>query len=130
MIKRARSEELGRLLVWNFLTEFQKHLSAVQYFQIYFDNLTMRAGSVAYKHYLLDKRTQNATQNLQLAFAIAPNRIGRRVCECSTHANQEMSSSKADVLHPCEVAHTAQNSDQAAARCDPYHRRKRKCWCL
>ena len=52
----------------------------------------MRAGSVAYKHYLLDKRTQNATQNLQLAFAIAPNRRGRRVCECSTHANQEMSS--------------------------------------
>ena len=58
----------------------------------------MRAGSVAYKHYLLDKRTQNATQNLQLAFAIAPNRRGRRVCECSTHANQEISSTEDDEL--------------------------------
>ena len=36
--------------VWNFLTEFQESLSAVLYLQIYFDNLTMRAGSVAYKH--------------------------------------------------------------------------------
>ena len=65
-----------------------------------FECLRMQVDTVSDKRYLWGKKTHNAIQNLQIYFAIASNRRGKRVCECSTHANQEMISSEADVHSP------------------------------
>ena len=99
MIKRARSKELGNLELFDGISGMSSGYSVLSDI-IYFDKLTKRAGSVVYKHYLLGKRTQNATPSLQTTFENAPIRRGKRVYERPIRVGQEMSSSAGDVHSP------------------------------
>ena len=62
--------------------------------------LRVQIETVSDKYYLQDNETHTTIQNLQVTFAIASNRTGKRVCECPTRADLERNPNEADVQSP------------------------------
>ena len=89
-----------KLDVLRISTEFQKSIFRPRHARINLECLRVQVETVSDKRYLRGKETHNAIQNLQVVFAIASNRRGKRVCECPTCADLERTSNEVDAHRP------------------------------